>query len=47
MLLIDYSFPKLGLEVAAGSVKVVEILVVVSLIFQELLAARAGHSFLK
>jgi hypothetical protein len=44
---MDYSFPELGLEVGAGSVQVVDILAVVRWTFQELLAVRAGHSFLK
>jgi hypothetical protein len=45
--LIDDSFAEMGSEVGAGSVEVVEISVAVRQSFQELLAARAGHSFLK
>jgi hypothetical protein len=44
---MDYSFPELGSEVGVGLVEVIEISVVVRCIFWELLAARAGHLFLK
>jgi hypothetical protein len=44
---MDYSFPELGSEVGAGLVEVVEISAAARRIFRELLAARAGHSFLK
>jgi hypothetical protein len=47
MLLIDYSFHKLGLEVGAGLVEVVDIFMAARQIFQELLVARAGYLFLK
>jgi hypothetical protein len=46
-LLMDYSFPKLGLEVGVDSVGMVETLVAVRWTFQELLAARVGHLLLK
>jgi hypothetical protein len=44
---MDYSFLELGSEVGVGAVGVVEISAVVRGTFQELLAARVGHSFLK
>jgi hypothetical protein len=44
---MDYSFPELGSEVGVGLVEVVEVSVAARWTFQELLAARAGHLFLK
>jgi hypothetical protein len=46
-LLMDYFFPDLGLEAGVGAVWVVETLAAARQTFQELLAARVGHSFLK
>jgi hypothetical protein len=44
---MDYSFPELGSEVGVVSVEEVETSAAARPIFWELLAARAGHSFLK